>query len=99
MAIRLTGKKFDIQELVDSLGRVKAEKAEIAAREDQLVEQLKKLGVNEYHGQLFDAVVFEQNRSTTDWDALLTRYKIPPKVVARYTTVKPSLTCKVTARK
>lgn len=100
MATRLTHHtKLNVRDLVDALGQLKAQKAAIADQEDRLVTRLKDLGVDEYHGKLFDAVVFEQNRATVDWPAIVKRYKIPARVVTKYTTVTPSLTCKVTARK
>jgi hypothetical protein len=53
-------------EIVDQLGRVKAEAAEIKAREDLLKAELTARGVPEAEGDLFRATVTEACRWTLD---------------------------------
>jgi hypothetical protein len=53
-------------EIVDQLGRVKAEAAEIKAREDLLKAELTARGVSEAEGELFRATVTTASRWTLD---------------------------------
>jgi hypothetical protein len=53
-------------EIVDQLGRVKAEAAEIKAREDLLKAEMITRGVSEAEGELFRATVTTASRWTLD---------------------------------
>jgi hypothetical protein len=57
---------LSIGELVDQLGHVKAEAAEIKAREDALRAELIARGITEAEGMLFRATVTEATRWTLD---------------------------------
>ena len=61
-----------IGELVDQLGHVKAEAAEIKAREDALRAELLVRGVTEAEGMLFRASISESTRWTLDAERVKT---------------------------
>lgn len=61
-----------IAQLVDELGQVKAEAADIKSREDAIKEALIAAGVTEAEGDLFRATVTEATRWTVDSDRVKT---------------------------
>jgi hypothetical protein len=61
---------LSVGEIVDHLGHVKAEAAEVKAREEQLKAELIARGVSEAEGMLFRAVVTEATRWTLDADRI-----------------------------
>jgi hypothetical protein len=61
---------LSLGELVDALGHVKAEAAEIKAREDSLKAELIARGVPEADGMLFRATISESTRWTLDVTAI-----------------------------
>lgn len=87
-----------IKNLVDELGRIKAQLADLAAREDHILSVLKARGEGRRLGALFEANIFQSCKSTTDWDTLARIYKISPRDIAKLTSTKDFLVCKVTAR-
>lgn len=91
-------KKINVTELVDRLGRIKADIADLEAKEKEAIEELKALGVGERDGKLFHSNVFLQNRSTVDWKAVVAEAKIPTKLLLKHTDSKEITVCKITAR-
>ncbi len=91
-------KLTNITELVDRLGRIKADMADLEAQEKEAVEELKARGINTYEGKLFSANVFSQSRSKTDWKEVCKEARVPSKIIAKHTDTSDILVCKVTAR-
>lgn len=89
----------NLSDLVDRLGRVKADIADLAAQEKEIVDELKARGTDTYKGALFEANVFSQNRSTTSWKDVCAEAKVPQPIINKHTTSKYILVCTVTARK
>lgn len=98
MATKLK-KLQSLSDLVDELGRVKADLADLGAREKEIVDQLKARGTDTYKGELFEANVFSQSRSTTAWAEVVKEAKVPQIVINKHTKSSDILVCKVTARK
>ncbi len=99
MATKLTSHHSTMVDLVDKLGIIKAQRAELEEKEKKIITRLKEYEPDEYHGRLYDCVIFDQPRTVIDWRTIADKCKIAPCLIARYTTQTPSLTCKVTARK
>lgn len=88
----------NVVDLVDRLGKIKADIADLESREKEVVEELKSRGVNTYEGKLFSANVFQQTRSKTNWAEVVKEAKVPSKIIAKHTDSNDILVCKVTAR-
>jgi len=52
-----------------------------------------------YAGGLFEAVVYAQNKPTTDWEAVCKAAKVKERIIQKYTTSNKVLACRVQARK
>lgn len=76
---------------VDDLALLRAELAEVQARYDREIEAIKAQGAHTYPGNLADLVISRQFRSTTDWERIRRKYKIPNSVIARATRDTPYL--------
>jgi hypothetical protein len=83
--------------MVDELAAVKAQIAELQAKEKTFVDILKGLGVERIHGTLHDAVISLSERETVDTKAL--RADLGEELVAPYLRRTLVETLKVTARK
>lgn len=82
-------KLVNIPELVDNLGRVKADIAELEKKEKKAVDTIKAQGVNLYCGKLFEANVFTQERGkSTDWEAVAKALNAGKKLIAQYTVTR-----------
>jgi hypothetical protein len=90
---------MDIVKTVDDLGRLKAKIAALEKLELAYVNALKKQGVNVYEGTLFEAVVFKQTRTDTDWQGLAEKLGFTNRQLLRYQSTQKIVCCKVTARK
>lgn len=86
----------NLRALIDALGNVKAEIANLADRERKLKAQLVALGDGAYDGDLFRATVSTAERSTLDMDAV--RAKLSPQFITANSKVTKSTTIKVVAR-
>lgn len=103
--------RANIPALVDELGRRKAILAEAKAAVDVLTDALKEISPSaetlraeernvSYEGELFEAVVYAQAKSTTDWEAVCRAAKVPARIIKKFTTLgEPTLACRVQARK
>lgn len=87
-----------IKDMVDELGKVKAQLAELSVLEDQLVTAIKDHGAGVRSGKLFDANVFWSSRAKVDWDAVVAEAHVPRRIVRKHTSNKDFLVCAVTAR-
>lgn len=84
-------------QIVDEIGALKAEIAPLTEKLEALEAALKAHGVGEHAGELFEAKVFEQERSNLDMKAV--REKLTPQFIRAHTTTKTVIVLKVTARK
>lgn len=84
--------------LVDELGRTKAQIATLAEREKEIVDCLKKKGVQVYAGDLFEANVFETTTTSFKRKECLQANPKLAKILDKYTETKGILACKVQAK-
>jgi hypothetical protein len=100
----------NIPALVDLLGQRKAILAQAKAEVDEVVDILKAMSptaevlIEEerhvpYIGDLFEALIYAQEKTSTDWAKVCEKAKVPTRIVKRYTTKTPTLCCRVAARK
>ena len=82
--------------IVDRIGALKAQIAPLEKQLKKLQDELKARGAGRYEGELFDASVYNVERSTLDQDAV--RAKLSPQFIAAHTKVSESLTIKLTAK-
>ena len=82
--------------IVDRIGALKAQIAPLEKQLKKLQDELKARGAGRYEGELFDASVYNVERSTLDQDAV--RAKLSPQFLAAHTKVSESLTIKLTAK-
>jgi hypothetical protein len=61
----MTNRDISCADIVDELGRLKAKKADLEAREEELNSQLRDVGPGAYEGRLFRATVGEDGETTT----------------------------------
>lgn len=84
---------------VDRLGALKAQIAELKMEHDKIVDLLKEAGTDVYDGNLFEANVFPQTKSLTDWEDVARALKAKPALIRKHTRLVETLVCKVTSRK
>ena len=82
--------------IVDQLGMVKAQIAELTRTETKLKERLVAIGIGAHDGNIFRATVSASDRETLDMDAV--RAKLSPQFISAHTRVTPVITVKVVAR-
>jgi hypothetical protein len=92
-------KLLNVTELVDRIGCIKANIADLKAQEKEALEELKEMGIGERQGRLFEANVFTQSRSTTAWKEVVAEAKVPQRIIDKHTKTQDILVCKITARK
>jgi hypothetical protein len=83
--------------VVDQLGLIKAEIAQLQEQEKALKEQLIALGDGKHSGNLYDATVSPTSRDTLDMEAV--RAKLSPQFIRAHTSTTHFSTIRVTARK
>lgn len=76
---------------VDALAALRDELARIQDEYDAQITAIKAKGANTYLGNVADLVISRQFRSTTDWERIRKKYKIPDSVIARATRDTPYL--------
>lgn len=84
------------RELVDTLGAIKAEIAELTAREKVLKDKLIALGETAIDGELFRATISTSERATLDMDAV--RAKLSPQFITAHTNISTVTAVRVVAR-
>lgn len=85
--------------MVDELGKLKADIAALELLEKAIVDKLKTMGAGNYAGKKYDAVVYDMDKSSTDWKELMFDLGFSQGLVDRYTDSKPVTALKVTAKK
>lgn len=82
-----------LSEIVDNLGRTKAEIAMLEVTENKYVTALKDRGVGEYCGSLFQAQIFTQERGkAVNWQAIAKKLKAKDDLVAKHTKTEVVVT-------
>jgi hypothetical protein len=92
-------KTKSIAAVVDRLGKVKAQQADLAKVEKRLRKELIESGLSEADGRLFRATVSEVERATVDYAALVAALNVPKLVVENFTTRDRHKTVRVVARR
>jgi hypothetical protein len=91
--------RLDLAAIVDQLGAIKAQQADLKARAGTLQAQLIEAGVTEADGALFRATVSYSNVESVDWKAIAAKLEPSYQLVAAHTSYAPRTTVKVVARK
>jgi hypothetical protein len=89
-------KTNNLTKIIDDLGRLKAQIAELQLAEKAMKENLEELEPGAYEGELFRLSISETIRKTLDMDAV--REKLSPQFIAAHTNETPVRTLKVSAR-
>jgi len=85
---------------VDQLGNLKAQIAELQTKAKAIEASLKAGGgVARTSGMFFDANVFEQTRTSIDWESIAKKLEPSRQLVTAHTSESTTLVLKVTARK
>lgn len=89
-----------LSEVVDRLGSLRAELAELEALEKTLKTTLTDSGCERVEGRLFKAaIVFSAGRFKTDWQTIAERFSPSRQLVAAHTTQgAPFFTVRITSR-
>jgi hypothetical protein len=86
----------NLKPLVDDLGRLQAQAADITAKMAEIKSQLVSAGVDAIDGELFRVTVSHSERESLDLDAV--RAKLTPQFIRAHTRVTPVTTVRVKAR-
>jgi len=86
----------NLTQLIDDLGSLKAQIAELLIREKQLKASLDELAPGAYEGEQFRLSISETVRETLDMEAV--REKLSPQFIRAHTRETPVRTLKVVAR-
>jgi hypothetical protein len=89
-------RSFQMANIVDRIGALKAEIAPLEKQLKKLQDELKARGVGRYEGDLYDATVFTSIRSQLDMDAV--RAKLSPQFLTAHTSEVEAVTVKVSAK-
>lgn len=84
------------RELVDTLGAIKAEIANLTAQEKVLKDKLIALGESAIDGELFRATISTSERATLDMEAV--RAKLSPQFITAHTNVSTVTAIRVVSR-
>jgi len=84
---------------VDRLARLKAKKARAETKINEIIDELKALGNDVYEGTVVDLNIHPGTSTKVDWDALCAHCKISAKMVARFTTSKPTQVASLVGKK
>ena len=88
-----------IAQLVDTLGQLNAEMAELKDDADRIKKQLIEAGVTPVEGDHYRATVVTSNRTYIDWKTIAERFNPSRQLIAGNTTKKPVTSVRVVARK
>ncbi len=91
----------DFSGLVDELGLIKAQAADLKAREDAIKAQLQDAGITTLEGKFFRVAISETQRAPKiDWEAIATKLEPSHQLVTAHTHAQASFTVvRVSARK
>lgn len=88
--------KSNIAPLVDELGQLRAEMADLEKRASAIKETLIEAGIGAYEGNTFRATVSKSTRNTLDLEAV--REKLSPQFIRSHTKSSPVISVRVVAR-
>ena len=86
----------NLKPLVDELGKLKAQIADLEIREKALADQLKAIGLGAYDGEQYRATVSFSERETLDMKVV--REKLTPQFIRAHTRTTEVTTVRVVAR-
>ena len=86
------------QATVDHLGEIKAQIAELEAREKAVRDEIASWGKGAYEGDLFRATVSIAERELVDWKAVAMKLEPSRQLITAHTTTKSVTTVKSSAR-
>lgn len=86
-----------VSKLIDELGQLKAQIADLEKREEKLKADLRATGVKVAEGELFRVTVTTSDRETLDMEAV--RNHLSPQFIRAHTKISQTTTIRVTARK
>lgn len=89
--------KEELEVIVDQLGALKAQIAELKKREDALKKELTDAGVEKLEGELFRVTITKSIRETLDMEAV--KAKLSPQFIRAHTRETEYTTIRVSARK
>ena len=83
-------------QIIDRIGRLRAEAAEINDEIDELKAKLVAADIKQGHGELFEVKMITTNRKVIDWKKIQEEFELP---VEDYTTITESTSMRISARK
>lgn len=83
--------------LIDDLGTVRAEIAELLRKENAIKQQLSELGVGHYEGTLFRVAIIDSVKKRLDMKAV--RAKLTPQFIRAHTKESTERSYRVSARR
>ncbi len=86
-------------DLVDTLGQLKAQIADLKKQESMIKTALIDGGQFEYEGALFRVTIVDSIRETVDWKSIAAKLKPSRQLITANTTSKTSTAVRCTARK
>lgn len=91
----------DFSGLVDELGLIKAQAADLKAREDEIKKQLQDAGITTLEGKFFRVAISETQRAPKiDWEAIAVKMEPSHQLVTAHTHAQAGFTVvRVSARK
>jgi hypothetical protein len=90
--------KASLAEVVDQLGRVRAQQSDLKDEEERLKTILKQSGLEELEGSLFRATVNTHPHTTVDWKSIAQTFNPPKRLIKKHSETEPRTVVKVVAR-
>jgi hypothetical protein len=84
--------------VVDTLGLLLAQQADLTAKIEAIKANLKSEGQGSYEGAMYKATVIVSNRSTVDFKQVFAECSVPAEVIARNTKLQEVVSVKLTSR-
>ena len=85
--------------LVDRLGLIRAQIAQLREQERTLVDEIKALGVDALDGDYYHVAVVRGEREQIDWKAIAAKLRPSRQLITAHTRHVPYVQVRVTARK
>ncbi len=91
--------RLDLAAIVDQLGALKAQQADLKKRAGTLQAQLVEAGVTEADGALYRATISTHDVVTVDWKAVAEKLEPSYQLITAHTSVADRTTVKIVARR
>lgn len=91
--------RLDLASIVDQLGALKAQQADLKKRAGTLQAQLVEAGVTEADGALYRATISTHDVTSIDWAAVAAKLNPSHQLVTAHTSVAERTTVKIVARR